>query len=203
MRILILGIVQEVTDPMPSTPIPCARCTTENHRASRFCSGCGLPIGAAEADAGAWVDVLGPYEDPDPADPDVSRQVRDFVTRVDSDSQPIGLNWRVDVLLPMGRKQAVFLGAVGLDAEGRPLVALASISGTANDRDPRILLKLNARTVAGHFAIKVLQGEEYFVVIHNLAAEHLAATDADRLVRYIAETADNLEDRLSRGRDLF
>ena len=57
--------------------------------------------------------------------------------------------------------------------------------------------------VDGHFAIKVLRGEEYFVVIQNLAAESVAHLDAAGLVRRIAEAADGLEDRLSRGRDLY
>jgi len=65
------------------------------------------------------------------------------------------------------------------------------------------LLKLNARSVEGHFAIKVLRGEEYFVVIENLTAELVQKVDAGGLVRRIAEAADGLEDRLSRGRDLY
>jgi len=181
----------------------CARCTAVNHAASRFCAGCGLPLGAAEADAGAWVDVLGSYEFPEPADPDLSRQIRDFVTRVGYDAHPSGSNWRIDVLLPMGRKQAVYLGEAGVDADSRPIITLVSISGTANDRDPRILLKLNARTVDGHFAIKFLRGEEYFIVVANLPVFALLDADAHRLVTRIAETADGLEDRLTRGRDLF
>ena len=189
---------------MSSTrPIACARCTALNHPGSRFCAGCGLPIGAAAADAGAWVDLFGPAEAPDPADPDTSRAVRDFVARAGLDAAPVGPNWRLDVPLPMGRKQAVFVGGAGVDADGRGLVALVSISGTANDRDPRILLKLNAHAVDGHFAIRVLRGEEYFVVARNLPADDLTRLDAARLVARIAGAADDLEDRLSRGRDLF
>ena len=188
---------------MATTTKACARCTAVNHAAARFCAGCGLPLGAAEADAGAWVDLIGGNEAPEPADPDLSRLIRDFVARVALDAQPSGSSWRVDVLLPMGRKQAVYLGDGGVDADGRAIVALVSISGTANDRDPRILLKLNARTVDGHFAIKVLRGEEYFVVVRNLPATVLATADARQLVTRIAAAADGLEDRLTRGRDLY
>ena len=182
---------------------PCARCTRPNPAASRFCAGCGLPLGSAEADAGAWVDALGPDDAPELLDPGVARMVREFVGRAGCDAKPSGANWRLDVLLPMGRKQAVFVGDAGVGSAGRMVVSLVSISGTATDRDPRILLKLNARTVDGHFAIKVLRGEEYFVVIRNLPVEALAATDAEAVVYRIAEAADNLEDRLTRGRDLF
>ena len=59
---------------------------------------------------------------------------------------------------------------------------------------------MNARTVEGHHAIKLLRGEEYFVVTHNLAASSSAEADAHGLIRRIAEAADGLEDRLSRGR---
>lgn len=189
---------------MPAiTAPPCARCITPNPVGARFCAGCGLPLTAAEADAGAWIDLLGPHEVPEPADPDVSRLIRDFVSRAGCEAKPSGPNWRLDVLLPMGRKQAVFLGDAGIGRPGQTIVALVSISGTANDRDPRILLKLNARTVDGHFAIKVLRGEEYFVVVRNIPADALAALDAAQVVFRIAETADTLEDRLTRGRDLF
>ena len=62
---------------------------------------------------------------------------------------------------------------------------------------------MNARMVEGHFAIKILRGEEYFVVIQNMPVEDAAPIDAAGLVRRIALTADSLEDRLTRGRDLF
>jgi len=80
---------------------------------------------------------------------------------------------------------------------------MVSVCGPVNDRDCRTLLKLNARIVEGHFAIKVLRGEEYFVVIENLPAESADLLDAAGLVRRIAEIADGLEDRLSRGLDLY
>lgn len=181
----------------------CARCTTGNHAANRFCSGCGLPLGSAEADAGAGLEALGPYEAPEPADPDVNRAIRDLVTRSGFESSPYGHGYRLVVPLQLDRKQAVYAGSAGADLDGRPIVSLVSICGTANERDPRILLKWNARMVDGHFAIKILRGEEYFVVIQNLTAASVASLDVGRLVGRIAETADSLEDRLTRGRDLF
>ena len=104
---------------------------------------------------------------------------------------------------PLDRKQAVYIGLAGHDAQGRPIVGLVSICGPASDRDARALLKLNARAVDGHFAIRVLRGEEYFVVIQNIHADLLGAADPADLVRRIAERADGLEDRLSRGLDLY
>jgi hypothetical protein len=65
------------------------------------------------------------------------------------------------------------------------------------------LLQLNARMVEGHFAIKILRGEEYFVVIQNMPVEAALPMDIAGLIQRIARTADGLEDKLTRGRDLF
>ena len=183
--------------------ISCARCTTGNHPSTRFCSGCGLSLGAAEADAGAALDALGPYEAPEPADPDVNRLIRELVTRSELEATSSGHGWRVVVPLELDRKQAVYIGYAGVDPSSRPIVTLVSICGTANERDPRILLQMNARMVEGHFAIKILRGEEYFVVIENMPIEAAMPMNVADLVRRIALTADSLEDRLTRGRDLF
>ena len=183
--------------------ISCARCTSENHPSTRFCAGCGLPLGAAEADAGAALDALGPYEAPEPADPDANRLIRDLVVRTELEATSSGHGWRVVVPLELDRKQAVYIGYAGVDQSGRSIVSLVSICGTANERDPRILLQMNARMVEGHFAIKTLRGEEYFVVIQNMSVHDSSSVDSANLVRRIALTADSLEDRLTRGRDLF
>jgi hypothetical protein len=95
------------------------------------------------------------------------------------------------------------VGPAGTDSEGRAIMGLVSVCGPVNDRDCRTLLKLNARIVEGHFAVRVLRGEEYFVVIENLAVDATQSIDAPRLVRRVAELADGLEDRLSRGRDIY
>ena len=181
----------------------CARCTTPNYPSDRFCSACGLPLGAAQADADVGLDALGPYEAPDPADPDPTGAIRELVARSGFDSAPFGHGWRLVVPLQLDRRQAVYAGPVGTDTEGRAVLSLVSVCGPANDRDARFLLKLNARMVEGHFAIKVLRGEEYFVVVRTLPAELAAHVDADALFRRIAAAADGLEDRISRGRDIY
>jgi hypothetical protein len=183
--------------------IACARCTTTNHPSTRFCSGCGLPLGAAQADADAGSDALEPYEPPDPAEGDVGGLLRELAARSRYPAEPAGHGWRMTVLLHLDRRQAVYLGYNGHDPDGRAILSLVSICGPVNDRDTPILMKLNARTVEGHFAIRVLRGEEYFVMVQNVAAESVDRLDFGRLVRRIAEAADGLEDRLSRGRDLY
>ena len=181
----------------------CARCTETNHPSTRFCTKCGLPLGSMQPDAGVGSDALGTYEAPEPSDPDTGRAIRDIVTHCGFPSTPSGHGWRVVVPLRLDRRQAVYVGFIGTDPEHRSILSLISICGPANDRDARILLKLNARIVEGHFAIKTLRGEEYFVVIQNIPTDQASKADAANLVRRIAEAADDLEDRLSRGRDLY
>jgi len=193
---------KERFEAMSLTNIACARCANGNHYTSRFCVSCGLPLGA-KPDAEAGIDALGPYEAPEPADADTSRLILDLVQRAGFEASPSSYGWRVVVPMPLDRRQAVYLGHAGVDREGRSLLSLVSVCGPANDRDARVLLKLNARSVEGHFAIKVLRGEEYFVVIENLASGAVDQLDPAQLIRRIAEKADGLEERLSRGLDLY
>ncbi len=188
---------------MVSITIICARCTLTNHVSDRYCSSCGLPLGAVEADAGAGSDALGPYEIPEPADPDVACLLLEFVRRGGYDANPSGQGWQVVVPLRLDRKQAVYVGPAGIDSEGRTILGLVSVCGPVNERDCRSLLKLNARIVEGHFAIRVLRGEEYFVVIENVPADTMRTIDANGLIRRIANLADGLEERLSRGADIY
>lgn len=188
---------------MSSVTIVCARCTSGNFEATRFCVGCGLPIGGAQPDADAGLDALGPYEAPDPADPDVNRGVRVFLERSGLPLAPAGRGWRTTVPLGLDRKQAVYVGPAGVDAEGRSLVGFVSVCGPVVERDCRILLKLNARMIDGCFAIRVLRGEEYFVFVENLPIDLVAHLDPSDVLRRIAAAADSLEDRLSRGRDIY
>ena len=188
---------------MMTVTIVCARCTLANHVSDRYFADCGLPLGALQADAEAGCDALEPYELPEAADPDVARLIVEFVKRTRHDANASGRGWQIVVPLRLDRRQAVYVGPAGTDAEGRAIMTLISVCGPVNDRDCRTLLKLNARFVEGHFAVRVLRGEEYFVVIENLAVEALESIDAPGLVRRVAELADGLEDRLSRGKDIY
>lgn len=181
----------------------CARCATANHPANRFCDACGLPLGGVQADAGAMFDVFGPYEVPDPAEPDAERAIRELVACSGFNAALFGPGWRLVVPLQPDRHQSVYLGPAGTDPDGRAALSPVSVCGPANDREARTLLKLNAQVLEGHFAIRVLRGEEYFVVVRTLTADSVPYADAALLVRRIAQAADGLEDRLSRGRDLY
>ncbi len=182
---------------------PCARCARPNHVAVAYCEKCGLPLGKAEPDADAGRDALGVYEAPEPDDADLGPLLRDLVTRSGFEAAPFGHGWRVVIPLPLDRSQAVYVGQERTDRAGQGRIGLVSVCGPANDRDSRSLLKLNARIVDGHFAIKTLRGEEYFVVAQNIVADFARIVDAQSLILSIAHAADSMEGRLSRGRDLY
>jgi hypothetical protein len=188
---------------MAQVTVVCARCASDNLETNRFCEACGLPLGTASPDTSLDLDVIAPQEALDAAEPHLGGALREFVEATGLDASRSGPAWRVVVPVAGARKQAVFIGASGTDDEDQPVVSLVSVCGPANERDLRPLLKINARAGEGSFAIRVLRGEEYFVVVRNLAAGQLDPADAPRLVRRIAEAADRLEDRLSRGRDLY
>lgn len=188
---------------MPFSKILCARCGTENHGANRFCTGCRIPLGSIEPDADAGTDILCAFEAPGPSTIDVDRLLREVVARTGFPSSPARQGWRITVTLEDNRRQLVYLGHVGTDITRHPIVGFVSVCGPANDRDARILLKVNANAVHSHFAIRTLRGEEYFVVIRNVRAEDLPELDAAELVRGIAESADCMEGRLMRGKDLY
>ena len=101
----------------------------------------------------------------------MTRLIVEFVKRTRHEANPFARGWQLVVPLRLDRKQAVYVGPAGTDAEGRAIMGLVSVCGPVNDRDCRTLLKLNARIVDGHFAVRVLRGEEYFVVIENLAVD--------------------------------
>jgi hypothetical protein len=189
---------------MAEFTILCARCTVANHGSNRFCETCGLPLGVAEADADAGRDALGAYEAPEWADADLTPAVRSFIDRAGFEATRRGHGWCLTVPLESRRKQAVYVGLTGTDREGRVMLSLVSVCGPANVRDARIVLMLNAHAVEAHFAIKVLRGEEYFVVVHNRpASEPVSEAEAGPLVERVAQLADGLERRISGGGDLY
>ena len=95
-------------------------------------------------DAEAGNDALGPYEAPEPADPDTHRLIRELVARSGFEAGPSSHGWRMIVPLQLDRKQAVYVGPTGADLDGRAVVSLVSVCGTATVTRPllAILMKL-------------------------------------------------------------
>jgi hypothetical protein len=103
-----------------------------------------------QPDAGAGSDALQPYESLEPADPDLTQLIQEFVKHSRYDASPSGRGWQVVIPLRLDRRQAVYAGRAGTDAEGRAILMLVSVCGPVKDRDCRALLKLNGRSVEGH-----------------------------------------------------
>ena len=118
---------------MPFSTIVCARCATNNHISERFCTACGLPLGAAMPDAEAALDALGPFEAPEPTEVDAAAILRDFVARTGLPAVPARQGWRLQVDLRLNRHQAVYVGGAGGDHRGRTLLALVSVCGLTNN----------------------------------------------------------------------
>ena len=193
------------------SPVTCAKCAAENDPAARCCTRCGLPFNSPLPDNDPAVanSSEASFDPPDTAtfeavSLDLMRVIHDFAVRSGFELHRIPRHgYRLTVQLPNERHQAVYIGHIGADRENRPTIGLISVCGTVNDRDCRSLLKQNAITVDGHFAIKTLRGEDYFVYVLNITADYARIVDAHHLVRRIAETADQMEQRLSRGKDVF
>jgi hypothetical protein len=134
---------------------------------------------------------------------DLRRKIGQFAVSSGFEASPSGAGWRMVVPLRTGRQQAVYIGPMGSDSEGRTLAGLVSLCSPAMDRDARTLLRFNMRATEGHFAIRQLRGEEYFVLCRLVAADELERLDAAHIVQRMAEIADRFEDRLSRGADLY
>ena len=138
--------------------IVCARCTLANHVSDRYCAACGLPMGSLQPDAGARQRRARALREPrarrsrrDAAD----RRIREANA---SRSQPVRSRMAA-CCSAAARSQASGLRRASRDRRrGRAMMGLVSVCGPVNDRDCRTLLKLNARIVDGHFAVRGLAG---------------------------------------------
>ena len=187
---------------MMAVTFACARCARPNHPSTRSARAAACPSGTAQARRRGRPRRPGPLRGPRPGRP---RPVPSCATwspgagsRRPRSATAGGWSSRCRSTaagrLPRPRRDR---------RRGPALIGLVSVCGPANDRDARLLLKLNARAVEGHFAIKTLRGEEYFVVVRTILAESPRPNRRRRPRPRIAQAADGLEDRLSRGRDLY
>jgi hypothetical protein len=176
----------------------CPRCGSRNHPSSRFCVGCGALLEAGRADA-----TLQPSAPPEePSDETVALVAR-LAERCGRPVETTPFGFRVKIDLGDDRQQSVHVGFGGQDDAGRDLVTLLSVCGRADDRTAQVLLKRNARIVAGHFAIRTLAGEEHFVVVANRVAGGPGLEDIGDLISKLAREADLVESQLTAGADVY
>ena len=147
---------------------------------------------------------LDPYEAPEPADPDIERLIREFVALLRaSTSCPPATAGGSRSPRRLDRKQAVYVGPAGTDAE-RPPFARPGLGLRAGQR-PRLPDPAQAERADDRRPLRDPRppGRGVFRRHREPARRYLASVDPRRIVRRIAELADGLEDRLSRGRDLY
>ena len=102
----------------------------------------------------------------------------------------------------LDRKQAVYIGRPAPMPTAWPCLAGVDLRAGQRPRLPH-LLKHNARMADGHFAIRVLRGEEYFVVIENLAVEAATAIDPQAMMPRCRDGRWSGGSALSRPRPLL
>lgn len=120
---------------------------------------------------------------------------RDLRARVSVDGQ----EYTVEVTLPRGRTQQVWVDFSSKDREGRPIVRLFSLCGEADPAQYETVLKLNMSIPIGAIGLGLLDDRLYFAAVHS----HLRATvhpeDIANSILAIADCADSLEASLAQG----
>ena len=179
----------------------CQNCGAENERSCRYCNQCGVELDSAEN--GKVPGTLEPAESPEiPEAP-----TEDLMWRI-ADASGLAYDkakagWKIDVPLADDRAQNVFVIFNGHDDEGRDVISLLSVCGTADEAYALDLLRLNARQTSGAFALKTMQGTETFVVTRNMIAELVNNDECQKHILDIAARADEIETQLSGGKDVF
>jgi len=105
---------------------------------------------------------------------------------------------RLDVDLPGGRRQAVFVEAA-TDRDGRRLLSVYSLCGPADPAFFGPALALNAELTYGVLSIRPVDGSPTFVMSRAFAPSRLAPVELRNAIREIAMNADAVERRLAQG----
>jgi hypothetical protein len=118
---------------------------------------------------------------------------RDLRARVDVDGQ----EYSVDVSLPHGRTQRVWVDFARKDPKDRPIVRLSTLCGAANPAQYEDVLKLNMSIPLGAIGLGLLDDKLCFAAVHS----HLRATvhpeDIANSIQTLADYADSLEASLA------
>jgi hypothetical protein len=179
--------------------IVCAHCQTSNLRAARYCVQCGHLLGEPASSAAEPE----PNESPEVAADATLERIRAIVLRSGHECTQTRVGYRLRVKLDGNRGQTVHVLFGGKDDSGDDLISFLSVCGAADERNARVLLKRNSRMLHGHFAIRTMNGQEYFVVQANQLAESADELKVKNTLAYLAQQADHIEAQLSKGRDLY
>ena len=189
---------------MSSTTRMCGYCFYDNHPGTRFCVKCGRRVeDAAPTRAGTESEALEPHESPEVA----QASTEDLLTRVVRQSgyefSQTRAGYRVVVPVGKDRTQKVHVLFNGHDDDGHDIVSFISICAEATERHAMSLLRLNNKLTYGAFAVKTIQGKEYFVVTANQLAETADVEEIGKQLFEVAKRADTVENLLTSGKDIF
>ncbi|MBU0637770.1 MAG: hypothetical protein KKB50_02815 [Planctomycetes bacterium] len=179
----------------------CPRCSFENHSSSRFCIGCGKGLSGTGAASGGG--ELEPHENPELPQPATEDLLKRVVVQSKYEYKPTKAGFRVTVPLAEQRQQKVYVMFNGHDDEGHDIISFLSICGPRTDKHADALLRLNSRLPYAAFAIKTIEGQEFFVVTANQLAATADPEEVRKLLYHVARRADALENQLSDGHDVY
>lgn len=104
--------------------------------------------------------------------------------------------WRIVVSVGPLRKQTLYVEFGPPDEAGHSMVSYWSVCGPSTETNAPLLLKYNAKTVHGAFAIKEIEGREMIVLQAGQLAEAVNPLEASRILAAIAWQADQVEQKL-------
>jgi serine/threonine protein kinase len=107
-----------------------------------------------------------------------------------------GDRYRIEILFPTGRRQAVFVEPSDHAAAER-LLMISSICAAADPAYYETALRLNSEILHGGLAIREFAGEPYFVMMDNYPRSTVDAEEIRRSVLEVAHRADAVERMLT------
>jgi hypothetical protein len=111
--------------------------------------------------------------------------------------------WKVSIPMGEERAQKVYVMFNGQDDEGNDIISFLSVCGKADEKRAMQLLRFNSRQPYGAFAVKTIQGTEYFVMVANQLAATADPEEVQALLTRVAARADDIERQLGSGGDVF
>jgi len=187
---------------MADETVKCSNCGFENHSSCRFCIQCGKGLKGAAAPSPKSPEPE-PHESPEVPKPGTEDLLKRVAKESGYEHEPRRDGWKVLVPLGQDRRQKVYVMFNGHDDDGEDIVSFLSICGEATDRHAMTLLRFNSRIPYGAFAVKTIQGKEYFVATANQLASTADPQEIGKLLFEVARRADAIERQIGGGQDVF
>ncbi len=179
----------------------CPSCYFQNHISAQFCTICGKTLNDA-GDAQAE-DQLVPNERPESPKSVTESLLHTVVKASGYKSRQTRAGYAVTVPLGKKRQQKVHVIFNGYDDDGNDVISFISIASQAKDSAAMSMLRLNNKMHYGSFAVKTINGKEYFVVMASQLAETADLKEISKQLFEVARRADMVENLLSKGKDAF